>query len=152
RARDDELAGDKRSDYLQAIYLNLAYVERKRSEFEVALRYLESAREVSAGDLFSYRMNHGLVLRDMGKLDEAEQEMAGAEATGPRGEWAWWVPYNRALVAGARGDLVGADALYRTAIARVGELAGQAGAWGPTLVASLRQPHLALIGMLAGQG
>ncbi len=150
-ALDDERAGGNRADSLQGIYLNLAYVERKSGAFEVALQHVESAHQLASGDVFSYRMNRGLVLRDMGKLGEAEQELAAAEAASPRGEWSWWVPYNRALVAAEQGDVTRAAAFYRTAIVRVGELAAQAGAWGPTLVASLRQPHLALIGLLAAQ-
>jgi tetratricopeptide (TPR) repeat protein len=151
RALDDELAGNRRADSLQSLYLNLAYVERRSGAVEMALRYLESSRQIAPDDVFSYRMNRGLVWRDMGKLQEAEAEMAAAEATGPRGEWSWWVPYNRAIVAELQGNLAAAAELHRVAIARVGELATQAGAWGPTLVASLRQPHLALVGMLARQ-
>jgi tetratricopeptide (TPR) repeat protein len=145
----DELAGERRSDILPALHLNLAYIDRKSSAFDAAMGHLQAARTLAPDDPFSFHMNLGLVLRDSGRSLEAEREMAAAEATGPRGQWSWWVPYNRGLAAVNRGDPSAAAGFFRTAIERVGELASQAGAWGPSLVASLRQPHLALIALHA---
>lgn len=145
----DEVAGARRADILPALHLNLAYVERKAAAFDASTRHLEAAR---SSDSFSFHMNLGLVLRDRGKLTEAEREMAEAESLGPRGQWRWWVPFNRGLVATARGDLDAAARFHRIALERVDELASQAGAWGPSLVASLRQPHLALVAIHAERG
>ncbi|HET7500275.1 MAG TPA: CHAT domain-containing protein [Kofleriaceae bacterium] len=140
-----------RSQILESLHLNLSYVERKARAFERALDELEHARRAGTDEM-SYRFNRGRVLADMGKLDEAAADLAAAEAEHPQGDWAWRVPLARAQVAARRGDVAAAIDADRRAIARVEGFARRLGSLGRTLIASHREPHLHLVGLLANEG
>lgn len=135
---------------LKALHLNLAYVERKARAFSRALDEMEQARRAGT-DAMSYRLNRGLVYADMGWLAVASADLAAAEAERLDGDWAWWVPFQRAQVAAQLGDTATAIVEDHRAMQQVAKLAGSSGAFGPTVVATHRAPHLHLIGLLAAQ-
>lgn len=149
RALEQERARKSpRTAVLEALHLNLSYVERKARAFSRALEEMEQAREAGT-DTMSYRLNRGLVFADMERLPEAVADLAAAEAEKLEGEWSWWVPFQRAQVAGRLGDVAGAIAADRRAIDQVAKLASRSGSFGPTVIANHREPHLHLVGLLA---
>ncbi|HEY6173699.1 MAG TPA: hypothetical protein VIX73_04610, partial [Kofleriaceae bacterium] len=145
-----EQAGSKREDILQALHLDLAYVERKAKAFARALDEIEQAR-VAGTDAMSYHLNRGLVYADMGRLDDANTDFVAAETERLDGTWAWWAPFQRAQVAARQGTLETAIAEDLRAIKQVARLASNAGALGPTVIASHREPYLHLLGLFARQ-
>jgi tetratricopeptide (TPR) repeat protein len=149
RALDEELASESPLPaVLEAVHLNLAYVERKAREFPRALAEMELAKKAGTDEM-SYRLNRGLVLADMGKLDEARADLEAAEAEKPEGEWSWLVPFQRARVAALRHDIMDAIDSDHRAIKKVAMLALKSGVFGPTVIANHREPHLHLVGLLA---
>lgn len=151
RALDDERrAALPSKSMLEALHLNLAYVERKARAFDRALDHIEQAKQ-GGTDEMSYRLNRGLIYAEMGRFAEANSDFIAAEAEQPEGEWSWWVPYQRAQAAAHLGDLAAAVAADRRAMQQVAKLAASSGAFGPTVVAAHREPHLHLIGLLAAQ-
>lgn len=139
------------TEFVAAALLNLASLDRKAgtpAALAEALGRVEDARRFGIDEM-EYRLNRGIILGDLGRLAEATADLRAAEAAGPPGEWSWWVPYQAALVATKAGDVEGAIAAGRRSIAKVTELATRSGAYGPTVIASLRQPHVHLIGLLA---
>jgi tetratricopeptide (TPR) repeat protein len=137
-----------RKQLLEALHLNLAYVERKARAFDRALAEMEKAKQAGTDEM-SYHLNRGLVLDDMGRLAEARADLDAAEAAQPSGEWSWWVPFQRARVAARQHDLAAAIDSDRRAIERVARLALKSGTFGPTVIANHREPHLHLVGLLA---
>jgi tetratricopeptide (TPR) repeat protein len=137
-----------RPGVLEALHLNLSYVERKAGNFR---RAREEIRQAGAGTMQD-RLSLGLVSFDEGDLETAATYLAAAEAEKPQGEWAWWVPFQVARVAERRGELQAAIEADRRAIHQVAVLATRLGALGPTLVANHREPHLHLIGLYASTG
>ncbi|MBX3159456.1 MAG: CHAT domain-containing protein [Deltaproteobacteria bacterium] len=149
QALHEELAArSPRPSLLVAIYFNLAYVARRAGALGVALARLEDARALE-GSGFAYHLNRGQVLEDLGDLAAAEAELARAADAAPEAQWAMWVPYRRAIIAARRGDREAAMRFDREAIDRVADLARGSGSLGPTLIATHREPHLHLIGLLA---
>lgn len=134
---------------LEALHMNLAYVERKAREFPRALAELELAKAIGHDEM-AYRLNRGLVLADMGRLAEARADLEAAEAAKPHGEWSWQVPFQRARISALQQDVADAIDSDRRAIEQVATLALSSGAFGPTVIANHREPHLHLIGLLAG--
>ena len=137
-----------RPETLQALHLNLALVERRAHGFAAALEEMEHAKRAGA-DAMSYHLNRGLVYADMGRLTEASADLAIAEAAAPDGGWAWQVPWQRAKIAARSMAVADAITADRRAIERVARLAAKSGAFGPTVIAQHREPHLHLIGLLA---
>ena len=135
---------------LVGLHLNMAYVERKAHAFQRALDEVEQARQIGT-DTMSYRLNRGLVYAEMGRLAEAAADFIAAEAEPLEGEWSWWVPFQHALAAARLGDVPTAIAEDQRAMQQIAKLASHAGAFGPTVVAAHREPHLHLIGLLAAQ-
>lgn len=148
RALEAEPAARQRLPMLAAAHLNLSYVERKAHRFPRAFEELELAKQ-SGADPMQYRLNHGLVLADMGQLGAAAADLQAAEAEGCEGEWAWWVPFQRARVAARLNDIPTAIDEDRLAIAQVTAFASRLGSLGPTMIANHREPHLHLVGLLA---
>ena len=146
----ERAASQPRAPILQALHLNLSYVERKAGAFARALDEMEHAHAAGT-DPMSYHLNRGLVYADMGRLNEASNDLAVAEAEKLDGTWAWWVPFQRALVAARLGDTATAMAKDRRAIEQVARLASNSGTFGPTVVASHREPYFHLLGLLAMQ-
>jgi tetratricopeptide (TPR) repeat protein len=141
-------AARPRAPILEALHLNLSYVERKARAFPRAFE--EMARAKLAGtDTMSFRLNRGLIYADAGNLQDAADDLAVAEAQKLDGEWAWWVPLQRAHVAARMNDLPTAIAEDRRAIEQIAAFASRSGALGPTMIASHREPHLHLVGLLA---
>ena len=148
---EERRAPAPRAQYLSAALLNLAFIDRKAhtaAKRVEALGRVEEAHRLGADEM-TFRLNRGVILADLGRLAEATADLRAAEAAGPSGEWSWWVPYQAALVATKAGDAPGAIAACKRSIAKVTELATRSGTYGPTLIASLRQPHVHLIGLLA---
>ena len=143
-------ARQPRVKHRQALHLNLALVERKAGAFQRALDEIDEANRAGV-DAMSYHLQRGMVYSDMGKLAEARDDLARAEAEHPVGQWAWWIPLQRAQVAARMGDVDAAIAADRRAIAEVAKVASAAGAFGSTMIANHREPHLHLIGLLAAQ-
>lgn len=151
RALEEERrAALPRVPILKALHLNLAYVERKARAFSRALDEMEQARRAST-DAMTYWLNRGLIYADMGWLAVASADLAAAEAERLDGDWAWWVPFQRAQVAARLGDTATAIAEDQRAMRQAAKLAASSGAFGPTVVAAHRAPHLHLIGLLAAQ-
>lgn len=149
QALREELANEKPSArVLEALHLNLSYVERKAHELKAALDELELAKKIGTDDV-SYRMYRGLVLAEMGRLAEARDDLEAAEAANPQGDASWRVPFSRARVAAMLHSTAEAIASDHRAIAKVATLAHNSGAFGPTVIANHREPHLHLIGLLA---
>ena len=134
----------------QALHLNLALVERKAGEFQRALDEVDEAKRAGV-DAMSYHLERGMVYADMGRLPEARDDLDRAEAEHPLGDWTWWIPLQRAQVAARMGDVGAAIAADRRAIAAVAKVASAAGAFGATMIANHREPHLHLIGLFAAQ-
>lgn len=141
-------ARQPRDPILEALHLNLSYVERKARRFFPAFEEMALAR-LAGADTMSFRLNRGLIYADMGKLEDAADDLEVAEAQKLEGEWAWWVPLQRARVAERLNDLPRAIVEDRRAIQQVAALASRSGLLGPTLIANHREPHLHLVGLLA---
>jgi tetratricopeptide (TPR) repeat protein len=133
---------------VEPAWLNLAYLDRLANHLQLALDEIEAARRAGTDEM-TYRLNRGLVLADLGQSAQAADDLAAAEAEHPTGRWAWWVPFQRGVLAARAGDIAGAIAADRRAIAKIGELARLSGSRGATLVASHRGPYEHLIGLLA---
>jgi tetratricopeptide (TPR) repeat protein len=137
--------------HLEGSLLNLAYIARKAGKPAEALARLEEARPDEMDEL-TRRMSRGVILAELGKLDEAIADLQAAEATNPMGEWSWWVPYQLALVETKAGHADRAIEACRRSVTKVTGLASRSGAYGPLVIANLRQPHVHLIGLLAARG
>jgi tetratricopeptide (TPR) repeat protein len=146
---DGDPSSSHHAQFLRAAQLNLAYIDRKQGRPADALQRIEAQR--SELDEMTFRLNRGTVLADLGRLEEAREELRLAEAAGPEGEWAWWVPYQAALVETAAGRTDAAIAACGRAIAKVTELAARSGTYGPKVIAKHRQPHFHLIGLYAAR-
>lgn len=141
-------ARSPRPETLQALHLNLSFVERRAHAFTRALEEMEHAKRAGA-DAMSYHLNRGLVYAEMDRLTEAAADLAAAEAEPADAGWAWQVPWQRAKIAARSMAIADAITADRRAIERVARLAAKSGAFGPTVIANHREPHLHLIGLLA---
>jgi hypothetical protein len=151
RALDEEQrAALPRAPYLEALHLNLSHVERKAQAFTRALDELEQAKQAGA-DTLPYRLHRGLIYADMGRLTEANADLIAAEAEQLDGQWSWWVPFQHAQIAARLGDVATAIAEDQRAMQQVARLASSSGAFGATVVATHREPHLHLIGLFAAR-
>ena len=137
-------------DILAALHLNLSYVERKAGAYPRAFDEVEQAKRCGT-DAMSYYLNRGLVYADEGNLPLAAADLAIAEAENPDGEWAWWVPFQRARVLARLHEDDAAIAADRRAIARIASFASDLGVLGATMIAQHRGPYLHLVGMLAAR-
>lgn len=147
-AGSDEERNSNRKQIRDAISLNLAFAERQLGNLEEALRLVSQSTFRDGQQDASFYATRGMILADTGRLAEAEIDLARAESMSPRGEWSWAIPYQAALVAERQGDISRAIAAHWRAIGNVTALANGAGRLGARLVASHRQPHLHLIGLL----
>lgn len=146
----ERVAASPRGQILEALHLNMSYVERKAGEFFRAFEEIARAR-LAGADTLSFRLNRALIYADMGKLADAADDLDVAEAEKLEGEWSWWVPFQRAQVAARLDDVPTAIAADHRAIEQVAKLASKSGAFGPTVIANHREPHLHLVGLLATQ-
>lgn len=137
-----------RAEILSSAALNLSWLARRTGRVSEALRLVNEAEGAGASPLHVH-LNRGLALADGAQLEAAGRELAAAEALNPTGQWSWWVPFNAGLVAERLGELAAAEAAYGRAIAAVEELDRHAGALGPQLAATHREPFLRLIGLEA---
>ncbi len=137
-------------DILAALHLNLSYVERKAGAYPRAFEEVERAKQCGT-DAMSYHLNRGLVYADQGQLPAAAADLAIAETESPDGEWAWWVPFQRARVLARLHEDDAAIAADRRAIARVASFASRLGGLGATMIAQHREPYLHLLGLYAAR-
>src|SRR5262249_38115916 len=86
-----------------------------------------------------------------GNLTKAAVQLREAAAMKLDGEWTWDVPLQLGGVEEKLGNAGAAEAAYRDAIKAVGVLRTSSGEYEPTVIATHRQPHEALMGLLASQ-
>jgi tetratricopeptide (TPR) repeat protein len=145
--------GDPRSaqhaQLMSAAHANLAFIDRKQGRLAEALWRMEAHRDEL--DDLTFRTTRGPILADLGRLDQAREDLRLAEAAGPQDELAWRVPYEAALVETRAGRVEAALAACKRSIAKVTELAARSGTYGPEVIAQHRQPHFHAIGLYAAQ-
>src|SRR5262249_21267410 len=129
---DERRTPTQRPEFQVGALVNLAFIDRKHHKLARALERLEEARRLGLDDM-TFRLNRGMILAELGKLDEAIADLQASEALGPAGEWSWWVPYQAALVYARAGDDEHAIAACQRSIENVSALAASSGMYGPTV-------------------
>ncbi|HSR95443.1 MAG TPA: CHAT domain-containing protein [Kofleriaceae bacterium] len=146
--REEHEAPEPRRPVLEALHLLLSFVERKAGAYPQALEQIRLARETAADDA-SYPLYRGQVMLEMGDAEGARRELAAAEPAKLHGDPSWKVPFSLARAEALLHNAEGAIAADRRAIQSVASLALKSGVFGPTVIASHREPHLHLIGLYA---
>ena len=93
-------------------HYNLAWLTARENRLADGVEHLKKAVAARPRDAAARNALGGLYLR-LGKLPEAEAELAEAGRLDPKSPWA---PYNLALVRDKRGDRPGAIAQFRRAL------------------------------------
>src|SRR5262249_35283300 len=140
-----------RPPIMQALWLNLAVVDRRSGDFAGSLAKIEIAHDLGVDDMSYYHARERTFLA-AGRIPEASKALALAEQSQVTGEWAYVLALERARIAASMGDVAAAIAADQRAIDTVNELASHAGELAPSLVAAFREAHLHLIGLFASQG
>ncbi|HZJ66016.1 MAG TPA: CHAT domain-containing protein [Kofleriaceae bacterium] len=149
-------AGDVGSSesILGAAHANLGSLARERGDYDDADRHFAAAEKAYGSNQYTYELllNRGLTDLARGDAAQAAARLRTAAAMKLDGEWTWLVPFHLGRVEAKLGNDAAAEVAFRRSMESVAVVRASSGAYEPTVIATHRMPHEALIGLLAGQG